>query len=936
MIHNYFQNQYVNNLKSFNKGFRQLDFSKIITYKVIVFLLLLLPAIQSNVYGQTSTPTTIQSGSFIIDMGVVPQTEANGLKPYGLIYDLLKNYKVPVNWVINSGKVKDGTDFTYNSIAYKGGPFIIEAQYRTAAVNAAIANWQAQGVVGITTTSPVTVPVYLTFYNAPAWTMDQTNGAIAVGFFTPAGIPSSAYGGSSKLGWKLPSELTCCDDIFVMPHANPIWSTHQKLFDWVNGSSCKGGVWLGCHAGSALMNMFDNVTPDYTKQANFLVDKTGNATGVGPYATAPGNSLILWGNHTNGTPPYSYDHSDEPIMQFMGTVDAAMQNGSEQIYIPVGGQAGWFPNAHVGVYDPDHAQIFGGANGLEKYRAAAMVYGPANGVATNGRVMLEASHSITGNGSASVAAIRAFLNYSFLVGWEKSVLPEMSTLSGTLLSGSSYSLSFTPVPVLPPAPVQTYTLKWSSSCGGTFLPNDTASTVTFIPPAVVGPTTCNIGIELSDSCGRKTFDTQITTVQCDFSAATTITSPCFGTSNGAITMSSTNGVAPYNYTWTKSGGGTGSGTLSTAPYSITGLSAGTYNVTLTSNGGAGCAASFAVTLTDSPQIIMTATPVAVKCPGGSDGAINVAVSGGTPGYTYSWTASAGGTIPSGQATNMNLNNLIAGTYNLTVTDSKGCTATTSQSITQPASIVVTPVITTVDCRGSSTGAIALTIAGGTAPYTYLWNDGNTSQNRTGLAAGTFSVTVTDANNCTRTQTGIAVTQPAAVLTLSHTQTNILINGASTGAINLTATGGTSPYTYAWTGAGVAVSSEDQTGLAAGVYSVTVTDTRGCTANLSVTLTQPPPMLLSTVITNPLCPPGAQVNGNTGAIDLSVSGGVPGYTYDWSDIGTPGVFTDPQDRTSIPAGTYTVVVRDANGATQTTTVTLTNINPNPATPTTITH
>ena len=333
---------------------------------------------------------------------------------------------------------------------------------------------------------------------------------------------------------------------------------------------------------------------------------------------------------------------------------------------------------------------------------------------------------------------------------------------------------------------------------------------------------------------------------------------------------------------------------------------------------------------------MTTTPVAVKCPGGSDGAINASVSGGTPGYTYSWTASAGGTIPSGQATNMNLNNLIAGTYNLTVTDSKGCTATTSQSITQPAAIAITPSVTSVGCFGDNTGAIALTIAGGTAPYTYLWNDGNTSKDRTGLAPGTYSVTLTDTNGCKITQSGISITQPAAALALSETHTNILLTGSSTGAINLTVTGGTSPYTYAWTGAGVVVASEDQTGLAAGVYSVTVTDARGCVASLSVTLTEPPAMLLSTVLTNPTCPPGAQQNANTGAIDLSVSGGNPGYTYDWSDIGTPGVFTDPQDRTSIPAGTYTVVVRDANGNTQTVTVTLINLNPNPATPTSISH
>ena len=182
-------------------------------------------------YAQIPTPTIVPAGSFIINMGIVPQTVSNGLKPYGLVYQLLM-VKCPVHWVINSSKVRDGADFIYHGVDYKGGTFVVEAKYRTPAVNSLISLWTNPSglykVVGITTTSPVTVPVFLTFFNAPNWTLDEQNGSIAENFFKYAAIPASAYGGSSD-NWKNPADLTCCDDIFVMPHADPKWETHQRL-----------------------------------------------------------------------------------------------------------------------------------------------------------------------------------------------------------------------------------------------------------------------------------------------------------------------------------------------------------------------------------------------------------------------------------------------------------------------------------------------------------------------------------------------------------------------------------------------------------------------------------------------------------------------------------------------------------------------------------
>ena len=174
----------------------------------------------------------IPSGSFIINMGVVPQTKANGLKPYGLLYELLKNQNIPVKWVINTSKIKDGIDFTNNGINYNGGTFIILKVYRTATVNAVIALWQAKGVVGATSIGNFFVDVFMTLQFAPNWTLDKDNGSIVLDYFSNAEIPPSAHGGTSSSGWKYPSQLGICEDIFVMPHADPTWATHNNLYYW--------------------------------------------------------------------------------------------------------------------------------------------------------------------------------------------------------------------------------------------------------------------------------------------------------------------------------------------------------------------------------------------------------------------------------------------------------------------------------------------------------------------------------------------------------------------------------------------------------------------------------------------------------------------------------------------------------------------------------
>ncbi len=214
--------------------------------------------------------TTFKKGSVIIDVGSTTPTIGNSLKPYGLIYALLKNHSVPVNCVIDPNKVKDGIDFTYSGKNYRGGPFIVSVDYLTQQVKNTINSFVNQGAIVDYTTSDLTVNVTYKLNFAPKWVMDRTNGVIAVRFLNNAGIPSSAF------SFKEPSQLGDCDDLFVMPHADPTWGYHNKLYFW--NKENRGAIWAGCHAVSVLENLSQDTiisgTPTTIKM-NFLSTTSG-------------------------------------------------------------------------------------------------------------------------------------------------------------------------------------------------------------------------------------------------------------------------------------------------------------------------------------------------------------------------------------------------------------------------------------------------------------------------------------------------------------------------------------------------------------------------------------------------------------------------------------------------------------------------------------
>ncbi|MBL7926932.1 MAG: T9SS type A sorting domain-containing protein [Bacteroidia bacterium] len=362
---------------------------------------------------------------------------------------------------------------------------------------------------------------------------------------------------------------------------------------------------------------------------------------------------------------------------------------------------------------------------------------------------------------------------------------------------------------------------------------------------------------------------------------------CFGAADGSITAQPMGGTAPYSYSWIRISP-TVSGVLATTQ-TISGLTAGTYEVTITDANG--CTKVGTAVVTEPNQLFAFGTVSGGNCGGSSNGSIAMTVFGGIPPYSYVWN-----TIPA--QTTAIATGLGAGSYTCVVTDANGCTVAVTNTISTPAPIVLTTTKTNARCNGASNGTATVNATGGVSPYNYMWSNGKTTSNILGLPAGTYTVTVTDANGCTAIAT-VAISHPSKVAAL-YVSTNPTCYGASNGAINLTVTGGTPPYTYTWSNGST---NEDQAGLTAGIYSVVIKDNKGCVLTAMVTLVQPNAIVVSTSINNVKC------NGaNTGKATANVTGGTAPYTYLWSTGGTTVTIKN------LAAGTYTVTVTDSKGCT----------------------
>ena len=363
----------------------------------------------------------------------------------------------------------------------------------------------------------------------------------------------------------------------------------------------------------------------------------------------------------------------------------------------------------------------------------------------------------------------------------------------------------------------------------------------------------------------------------------TSTSVSCGATNGTISTTITGGTGPYTYTWSPSGGNAAN---------ATGLGVGNYTVAIKDANT--CTALAVANIANSGGITASIASTSVTCNGLTNGSATVISIGGTAPYTYTWSPSGGNlSIASGLAAN---------NYTVTVSDANNCTSITTTSILEPSNLSLTVTTTSVACNGASTGAATVAVIGGTSPYTYTWSPNSShSAIASGLTAGNYSIIVSDAHSCTNSAT-TSILQPNS-LSLSTLSTSVACNGASTGAATITANGGTSPYTYLWSPSGG--TNFIATNLAAGNYSVLVTDHNLCTTTTSLTINQPNSITANATSTPATC---GQSNGTT---NLTVSGGTPGYTYTWNPSGG-----NLNNETGLAGGNYTVTIKDANNCTLT--------------------
>ena len=372
-----------------------------------------------------------------------------------------------------------------------------------------------------------------------------------------------------------------------------------------------------------------------------------------------------------------------------------------------------------------------------------------------------------------------------------------------------------------------------------------------------------------------------------------------GDPNGSIDLTVNGGVSPYTYLWNDNNNQT--------VEDPQGLVPGAYIVTITDANG--CTYEYGDVVTTPDALGIAGTGSDVDCYGASTGSTDITVNGGTMPFEYLWDDPQNQTIEDAE-------NLPAGTYTVTVTDATGCTISTSITINEPPPFLATQLVATeVSCNGGSDGSIIIDITGGTTPYvSYEWD--NTSQDvpdPQDLSAGTYTLTVTDANGCTAVSEVITIEEPEAI-SLSATSVAALCNGSSNGSIDLEVENGTAPYSYNWNN-GVYFE-EDPSGIPAGQYSVIVTDANGCTESTTVTVEQP--QALELVIDNVSNYGGYNVscwNIEDGYAEAMASGGTAPYSYSWSNGAGTGLIED------LGPGVYTVVVTDAGGCTNTTQVEL---------------
>ena len=386
------------------------------------------------------------------------------------------------------------------------------------------------------------------------------------------------------------------------------------------------------------------------------------------------------------------------------------------------------------------------------------------------------------------------------------------------------------------------------------------------------------------------------------SLVTTDESDC-GTNDGMIDVQVFNGVAPFTYSLDD-------GITAQTENPITGLVAGTYTVLVTDANGCTTRCTGVIESPTAPSCEIVSSNN-VSCNGFADGAVTVSATGATGAYNFD----------NGTTTNMDgvFTGLAAGVYAITVSDQSNplCSSVCSVEITEPEALVcAATLISDVSCNGADDGSASVTVAGGTVnsglePYTYLWDNGETTATATMLSAGVHIVTVTDANGCLTTCDVEISQNPPLTCTLNVTS-NVLCNGGNEGSVSVDAVGGDGTYEYSLDG-GFFQPGSTYSDLVAGIYNVTIRDGRGCTSTCAAQIGEPAELTCMLTTTDE-----SDCGTSDGMIDVQVFNGASPLTYSL-DGGTTVFTSNPI--TGLVAGNYTVLVTDGNGCTTTCTGTI---------------
>ncbi|HMJ48454.1 MAG TPA: gliding motility-associated C-terminal domain-containing protein [Ferruginibacter sp.] len=394
-------------------------------------------------------------------------------------------------------------------------------------------------------------------------------------------------------------------------------------------------------------------------------------------------------------------------------------------------------------------------------------------------------------------------------------------------------------------------------------------------------------ILVSDAAGCfNSFPVTVTGTTGISGSATFTATACSAASNGTITVTPTAGVSPYTYRL--DGGAPQAGNI------FTGVSSGPHTVTFADSFG--CIGSVTVTITVGPNITGSATSTATSCPGVSNGTITATPTSGTGPYTYKLDAgpSQPGNVFSGVA---------QGAHTVTITDIYGCAVTVNVAVGQGSNIITSVTSTGPPCAGINNGTITITPMSGVGPYQYSLNGGTPQASNifTGLPAGTYNITITNATGCNGTNSATLTTNNPIGTTL--TKTMPLCNGNANGSVTLNALGGLSPYQYSKNAGVTYQGSGTFTGLAAGTYTFRIKDNVGCTKDTTIVIGQPSSLTASANGTPTTC------TGNDGRVTVTAGGGTPGYQYSIDN----GITYQSSNIFVAPGGVYNnIKIKDVNG------------------------